>query len=142
MSLFHISNPYIRTSLLRDGRASRSRFYHSAFPLFSGCFSYEYWKYYTMSFSGIECLSLKKLCEANACRVTNFLSNKSFGLCYLPCTQEKLKQSPLSGVYMLEVLLTASSIKAMKRNDVWAIENASKVERIFSRRYQYRSARS
>ena len=105
------------------------RFYHSAFPLFSGCFSYEYWKYYTMSFSGIECLSLKKLCKANACRVTNFLSNKSFGLCYLPCTQEKLKQSPLSGVYMLEVLLTASSIKAMKRNDVWAIENASKAER-------------
>ena len=41
-----------------------------------------------MSFSGIECLSLKKLCEANACRVTNFLSNKSFGLCYLPCTVE------------------------------------------------------
>ena len=29
---------------------------------------------------------VKKLCEANACRVTNFLSNKSFGLCYLPCT--------------------------------------------------------
>lgn len=43
--------------------------------------------------------------------------------------QEKLKQSPLSGVYMPEVLLTASSIKAMKRNDMWTIENASKAER-------------
>ena len=84
MSLFHTSNPYIRTSLLRDGRASR--FHHSAFPLFSGCFSYEYWKYYTISFSEIECVSLKKLCEANACRVTNFLSNKSLGLNHLPCT--------------------------------------------------------
>ncbi len=43
--------------------------------------------------------------------------------------QEKLKQSSLSGVYMPEVLLTASSIKAMKRNDMWTIENASKAER-------------
>ena len=43
--------------------------------------------------------------------------------------QEKLKQSPLSGIYMPEVLLTASSIKAMKRNDMWTIENASKAER-------------
>ena len=43
--------------------------------------------------------------------------------------QEKLKQSSLSGVYMPEVLLTASSIKAIKRNDMWTIENASKVER-------------
>ena len=43
--------------------------------------------------------------------------------------QEKLKQSPLSGVYMPEVLLTASSIKAMKRNGKWTIENASKAER-------------
>ena len=43
--------------------------------------------------------------------------------------QEKLKQSSLSGIYMPEVLLTASSVKAMKRNDMWAIENASKAER-------------
>ena len=43
--------------------------------------------------------------------------------------QDKLKQSSLSGVYMPEVLLTASSIKAMKRNDVWTVENASKAER-------------
>ena len=43
--------------------------------------------------------------------------------------QEKLKQSSLSGVYMPEVLLTASSIKALKRNDMWMIENTSKVER-------------
>ena len=43
--------------------------------------------------------------------------------------QERLKQSTLSGVYMPEVLLTASSIKAMKRNNMWAIENASKAER-------------
>ena len=43
--------------------------------------------------------------------------------------QEKLKQSSLSGVYMPEVLLTASSIKAMKRNEIWIIENASKAER-------------
>ena len=43
--------------------------------------------------------------------------------------QQKLKQSSLSGVYMPEVLRTASSIKAMKRNDMWAIENASKAER-------------
>lgn len=32
--------------------------------------------------------------------------------------QERLKQSTLSGVYMPEVLLTASSIKAMKRNNI------------------------
>ena len=43
--------------------------------------------------------------------------------------QEKLKQSSLSGIYMPEVLLTASSVKAMKRNDVWTIENTSKAER-------------
>lgn len=43
--------------------------------------------------------------------------------------QRRLKQSSLSGVYMPEVLLTASSIKAMKRNDLWAIENVSKAER-------------
>jgi len=43
--------------------------------------------------------------------------------------QEKLKQSSLSGVYMPEVLLTASSIKAMKKNNMWTIENASKAER-------------
>ncbi len=43
--------------------------------------------------------------------------------------QERLKQSSLSGVYMPEVLLTASSVKAMKRNDIWTIENASKAER-------------
>ena len=43
--------------------------------------------------------------------------------------QEKLKQSPLSGIYMPEVLLTASSVKAMKRNDAWTIENTSKAER-------------
>ena len=43
--------------------------------------------------------------------------------------QERLKQSTLSGIYMPEVLLTASSIKAMKRNDTWTIENASKAER-------------
>lgn len=43
--------------------------------------------------------------------------------------QEKLKQSSLSGVYMPEVLLKASSIKAIKRNDIWIIENASKAER-------------
>ena len=43
--------------------------------------------------------------------------------------QKKLKQSSLSGIYMPEVLLTASSIKAMKRNDTWTIENASKPER-------------
>jgi hypothetical protein len=43
--------------------------------------------------------------------------------------QERLRQSSLSGVYMPEVLLTASSIKAMKRNDLWTIENASKGER-------------
>ena len=43
--------------------------------------------------------------------------------------QERLKQSTLSSVYMPEVLLTASSIKAMKRNDMWVIENASKAER-------------
>ncbi len=43
--------------------------------------------------------------------------------------QERLKQSSLSGIYMPEVLLTASSIKAMKRNDTWTIENASKAER-------------
>ena len=43
--------------------------------------------------------------------------------------QEKLKQSSLSGIYMPEVLLTASSVKAMKRNDMWTIENTSKAER-------------
>ena len=43
--------------------------------------------------------------------------------------QEKLKQSSLTGIYMPEVLLTASSIKVMKRNDIWAVENASKTER-------------
>ena len=43
--------------------------------------------------------------------------------------QAKLKQSSLSSSYMPEVLLTASSIKAMKRNDIWTIENASKAER-------------
>ena len=43
--------------------------------------------------------------------------------------QEKLRQSSLSGIYMPEVLLTASSVKAMKRNDVWTIENTSKTER-------------
>lgn len=43
--------------------------------------------------------------------------------------QEKLKQSSLSGIYMPDVLLTASSIKAMKRNDMWTIENTSKTER-------------
>lgn len=43
--------------------------------------------------------------------------------------QERLKQSSLSGVYMPEVLLTASSIKALKRNDMWTIENTSKAER-------------
>lgn len=43
--------------------------------------------------------------------------------------QERLKQSSLSGVYMPEVLLTASSIKAIKRKDIWTIENASKAER-------------
>ena len=43
--------------------------------------------------------------------------------------QEKLKQSPLSGIYMPEVLLTAASVKALKRNDLWTIENTSKRER-------------
>ena len=43
--------------------------------------------------------------------------------------QEKLKQSSLSGTYMPEVLLTASSVKAMKRNELWTIENVSKRER-------------
>ena len=43
--------------------------------------------------------------------------------------QERLKKSPLSGIYMPEVLLTASSIKAIKRNDMWTIENTSKTER-------------
>ena len=43
--------------------------------------------------------------------------------------QEKLKQSTLSGVYMPEALLTASSVKAMKRNDSWTIENTTKRER-------------
>ena len=43
--------------------------------------------------------------------------------------QEKLKNSSMSGIYMPEVLLTASSVKAMKRNDIWTIENASKRER-------------
>ena len=43
--------------------------------------------------------------------------------------QERLKQSSLTGIYMPEVLLTASSIKAMKRNNTWTIENASKAER-------------
>lgn len=43
--------------------------------------------------------------------------------------REKLKNSSLFGVYMPEVLLTASSVKAMKRNGMWAIENASKRER-------------
>ena len=45
--------------------------------------------------------------------------------------QRRLKQSSLSGVYMPEVLLTASSTKATKRNDFWTIENALKVERDF-----------
>lgn len=43
--------------------------------------------------------------------------------------QEKLKQSPLEGIYMPEVMMTASSVKAMKRTDIWGIENASKGER-------------
>lgn len=43
--------------------------------------------------------------------------------------QERLKQSSLSGMYMPEVLLTTSSVKAIKRNDIWTIENASKAER-------------
>ena len=43
--------------------------------------------------------------------------------------QERLKQSSLSGVYMPEVLLTASSSKAIKRKDIWTIENVSKAER-------------
>ena len=43
--------------------------------------------------------------------------------------QKKLKESSLNGIYMPEVLLTASSIKAIKRNDVWSIENISKYER-------------
>ena len=43
--------------------------------------------------------------------------------------QERLKQSSLSEVYMPEVMLTASSVKAMKRNELWTIENASKRER-------------
>ena len=43
--------------------------------------------------------------------------------------QGKLKQSSLSGTYMPEVLLKVSSIKAMKRNDMWTIENVSKAER-------------
>ena len=43
--------------------------------------------------------------------------------------QEKLKHSTLSGVYMPEALLTASSVKAMKRNDSWTIENTTKRER-------------
>jgi transposase len=42
--------------------------------------------------------------------------------------QEKLKQSSLSGIYMPEVLLTASSVKAMKRNELWTIENTTKRE--------------
>ena len=43
--------------------------------------------------------------------------------------QDNLKQSSLSGIYMPEVLLIASSIKAMKRNEIWTIENVSKAER-------------
>ena len=43
--------------------------------------------------------------------------------------QERLGQSSLSGIYMPEVLLTASSVKAMKRNNLWTIENTSKAER-------------
>jgi len=43
--------------------------------------------------------------------------------------QGKLKQSTLSGIYMPEVLLTASSVKATKRNELWAIENTTKRER-------------
>ena len=42
---------------------------------------------------------------------------------------ERLKQSSLAGIYMPEVMLTASSVKAIKRNEAWAIENASKSER-------------
>lgn len=38
-----------------------------------------------------------------------------------------------TGIYMPEVLLTASSIKAMKRNDTWTIENALKSERELSK---------
>ncbi len=43
--------------------------------------------------------------------------------------QGRLKHSSLSGIYMPEVMLTASSVKAMKRNELWTIENASKCER-------------
>ena len=43
--------------------------------------------------------------------------------------QEKIKHSSMTGIYMPEVMLTASSLKAMKRNDMWKIENASKAER-------------
>lgn len=43
--------------------------------------------------------------------------------------QEKLKQRSLSGIYMPEVLLTATSVNATKRNNVWTIENTSKAER-------------
>ena len=42
---------------------------------------------------------------------------------------ERLRQSSLSGVYMPEVMMTASSVKAIRRNGTWTIENASKNER-------------
>ncbi len=43
--------------------------------------------------------------------------------------QQKLSKSTLSGIYMPEVLMTAGSIKAIRNDGSWGIENASKRER-------------
>ena len=43
--------------------------------------------------------------------------------------QERLRKSSLAGMYMPEAMLTASSVKSVKRNGIWTIENASKCER-------------
>lgn len=42
---------------------------------------------------------------------------------------ERLRQSSLSEIYMPEVMRTASSVKAIRRNGIWTVENASKSER-------------
>lgn len=76
--------------------------------------------------AGVEILTFDftKLEYISSADLSLLLSSLVFG-----SIQEKLKQSSLSGVYMPEVLLTASSVKAIKRKGNWTIENTSKSER-------------
>lgn len=43
--------------------------------------------------------------------------------------EDRLKASELKGTYMPEVILAASSVKAVRKNEGWSVENASKNER-------------